>query len=193
MRLFHAGYVDRPRAQLDRFPYRLRALRLCPRQSRARACSANETAPKWGRKKTARSAGPSSSTKSRSSISRSALEQAVAQRSDVQLIAADDMIAHLTGSGNPRGRSPFRPARKAFAWREGGGRPVSFRISCFGLQLATGKRRNFMVEIDRGTMPVRRLRSGFRRASKARCASTSPRHCRQAARAAIRVEEFSRG
>ncbi len=156
LRLFHAGYVDRPRAQLDRFPtvgtapmvYAIAdrgARLLCEREGLC--CGTGE----WNRKN--REAGrPFIEHQIEIVNFRVALQRAVAQRSDVRIIQMEDMVPAL--------RQPMRSSRAPFALRaklsqRGKVREVSVVPDLvFGLQLANGKRRNFTVEIDRGTMPI---------------------------------------
>jgi len=158
MRLFHAGYVDRPRAQLDRFPisgtapmvYALAdrgARLLCEREGIA--CGNAE----WSRKN--REAGrPFIEHQIEIVNFRVALERAVRDRSDVRLVQPEEMIAP-----SPR---PTPVSSDAFSLRARVAHHGAMRESTvipdlvFGLALAGGSRRNFMVEIDRGTMPVRR-------------------------------------
>jgi len=153
--LFHAGYVDRPRAQLDRFPttgtapmvYALAnrgARLLCERDG---LCGTGE----WSRKN--REAGrPFIEHQIEIVNFQVALQRAVAQRSDVRLIAAEEMIAASRQQIRRRGAS-F--ALRAKLSHRGWVREVSVIPDLvFGLQLTSGKRLNFMVEIDRGTMPV---------------------------------------
>jgi hypothetical protein len=158
--LFHSGYVDRPRAQLDRFPtqgtapmvYALAdrgARLLCEREGFC--CGTGE----WSRKN--REAGrPFIEHQIEVVNFQVALERAVAQRSDVRFISADDMIG--------ASRQPMQASRAPFALRAKlAHRGAVHEISVvpdvvFGLELPGGSRRNFMVEIDRGTMPITRLR-----------------------------------
>jgi hypothetical protein len=156
--LFHAGYVDRPRAQLDRFPtegtapmvYALAdrgARLLCEREGFC--CGTGE----WSRKN--REAGrPFIEHQVQIVNFQVALKWAVAQRSDVRLITAEEMVA---ASREPNSRAPF--ALRAKLAHRGAVREFSVVPDVvFGLQLADGSRRNFMVEIDRGTMPISRSR-----------------------------------
>jgi hypothetical protein len=156
--LFHAGYVDRPRAQLDRFPtsgtapmvYALAdrgARLLCEREGLC--CGTGE----WSRKN--REAGrPFIEHQIEIVNFQVALQRAVAQRSDVRLVAAEDMIAASRQQLRRRG-APF--ALHAKLSHRGWVREVSVIPDfVFGLQLKNDKRLNFMVEIDRGMMPVRR-------------------------------------
>ena len=156
MRLFHAGYIDRPRAQLDYYPtsgsaplvYALadRGARLL--KERDGAAFANV---EWSRKN--RQAGrPFIEHQIEIVNFLVALQCAVSQRPNVRLVSAADM--------NAASQQPFLAAHARFALqcklpRRGAVRESSVVPDLvFGLQFADGKRRNFMVEIDRGTMPV---------------------------------------
>jgi hypothetical protein len=158
LRLFHAGYLDRPRAQLDRFPtfgtapmvYALAdrgARLLCERNGLC--CGTGE----WNRKN--REAGrPFIEHQIEIVNFQVALERGVAQRGDVRLISPEKMIA---ASREPASRAPF--ALRAKLTHRGVVHEFSVVPDVvFGLQLAGGSRRNFMVEIDRGTMPISRSR-----------------------------------
>jgi hypothetical protein len=160
LRLFHAGYLDRPRAQLDRFPTFGTApmvYALADRGARL-LCERNGLCCGTGdRSRKNREAGrPFIEHQIEIVNFQVALQRAVAQRSDVRLIAADEMIA--------ASRQPLRASRDPFALRA----KLSYRgtvheISVvpdvvFGLELPDGSRRYFMVEIDRGTMPITRSR-----------------------------------
>jgi hypothetical protein len=157
--LFHAGYVDRPRAQLDRFPtfgtapmvYAIAdrgARLLCQRDG---LCGTGE----WSRKN--REAGrPFIEHQVEIVDFQVALQRAVAQRSDVRLLQIKEMIA---ASRQPMqaGRAPF--ALRAKVTHRGAVREFSVIPDIvFGLELADGSQRNFVVEIDRGTMPIARSR-----------------------------------
>ena len=84
-----------------------------------------------------------------------ALQRAVAQRHDVRLISEEDMNTAASRRQTPASRAPF--ALRANLSHRGQMYQVSVIPDLvFGLQLADGSRRNFMVEIDRGTMPVSR-------------------------------------
>jgi len=159
MRLFHAGYIDRPRAQLDRFPisgtapmiYALAdrgARLLCEREGIM--CRDAE----WGRKN--RDAGrPFIEHQIEIVNFQVALERAAREGNDVRIVSAEEM--HTTAS-----RQPTRTGRAPFSLRTKLSHRGIVRESSvvpdlvFGLQLGNGERRNFMVEIDRGTMPVKR-------------------------------------
>ena len=79
-----------------------------------------------------------------------ALRRAVRERGDVRLVSAEEMIV---ASRQPAGRNPFMLRAKLSnrgTMREIGVIPDLV----FGLELGGGSRRYYMVEIDRGTMPI---------------------------------------
>jgi hypothetical protein len=171
-KLFHAGYTDRPRAQLDYYPtagsspiaYALadRGARLLIQRDGIEFANVE-----WSRKN--RNAGrPFIEHQLEIVELLVALQLATADRRDVQFIHPNDIIA-----GFPE---HTRSARN----------PLSLRVSLahhgamheiglvpdlvFGLQFSDGSRRCFMVEIDRGTMPVVRsdfLQTSFERKMRA--------------------------
>ncbi|HTW53359.1 MAG TPA: replication-relaxation family protein, partial [Stellaceae bacterium] len=159
LRLFHAGYVDRPRAQLDYYPtagsapmvYALadRGARLL--RERDGITIAN---PELSRKN--REAGrPFIEHQIEIVNFQVALQRAAAQRSDVRLISADEMNSAASRQPMPASRAPF--ALRAKLAHRGVVREFSVVPDIvFGLELSDGSRRNFMVEIDRGTMPISR-------------------------------------
>lgn len=155
-RLYHAGYLDRPRAQLDRFPvgsdhyvYALAnrgARLLCERDG---LCGTGD----WSRKN--REAGrPFIEHQVEIVNFQVALQRAVVQRSDVRLIQMEDMIAASRQQVRGRGASFALHAKPSHGGWIREAKAVPDLV--FGLQLTNGKRLNFMVEIDRGMMPVRR-------------------------------------
>jgi hypothetical protein len=76
----------------------------------------------------------------------------VRERGDLRLVSAEEMIA---ASPQPVSRNPFMLRTKLSdrgIMRQAGVIPDLV----FGMTLVDGSRRNFMVEIDRGTMPVSR-------------------------------------
>jgi Replication-relaxation len=157
MRLFHAGYVDRPRAQLDHYPmagsapmiYALadRGVRLLKEWDGAAVRN-----PEWSRKN--REAGRPFIEHQIAIVDfQVALQRAVRERSDIQLVSAEEM---LTAAPRPSsGRDPF--ALRARLSDRGVVRDTAVVPDLVsGLELPGGGQRNFMVEIDRGTMPVTR-------------------------------------
>jgi hypothetical protein len=154
-RLFHAGFLDRPRAQLDRFPsgsphfvYALadRGARLLIE------CDSVEFANvEWSRKN--RQAGrPFIEHQVEIMDFYVGLECAARARGDVQLIHPDEMAGTFPDT-RVRARNPFT-LRVTLSHR-GIMREIGLVPDfAFGLSLADGSRRNFLVEIDRATMPV---------------------------------------
>lgn len=157
-RLFHAGYVDRPRAQLDYYPtagsapmvYALadRGARLLIERDGIAFANVE-----WSRKN--RSAGrPFIEHQLAVMDFYVSLQSAAERRDDVRLIHADEMLAAFPDQSLTE--------RNAFALRvriKHRGRAHEIGVVpdlVFGLRLRDGSRRNFMVEIDRGTMPVTR-------------------------------------
>src|SRR5713101_97412 len=158
MRLFHAGYIDRPRAQLDRFP------------SEGSAPITYALADRGGRLLRERDgiplSNPEVSRKNRDAGRpfiehqieianfQVALQRAVAKHPGVRLITPTEIKA------GPR--QPMQASRAPFALRAKlAHRGVVREIAVvpdivFGLELPDRSRRYFMVEIDRGTMPVTR-------------------------------------
>jgi uncharacterized protein YecE (DUF72 family) len=128
MRLFHAGYIDRPRAQLDRFPSSGSSHYIYALADRGARLLREEDGvefrnTEWSRKN--REAGrPFIEHQIEIVNFQVALQRAVAQRSDLRFVPAEEM--NIAGSRQPKplGRAPF----------------------AFGLELAAGSRRNFMVE-----------------------------------------------
>ena len=157
LRLFHAGYVDRPRAQLDRFPttgtapmiYALAdrgARLLCERDG---ICGNAE----WGRKNR-EARRPFIEHQIEIVNFQVALQRTVRERGDVRLIHPEEMIAASPRRARATGDAFSLHAKVAHrgTMREG----TVIPDVVFGLALPGGSRRNFLVEIDRGTMPVRR-------------------------------------
>src|SRR5437879_1974841 len=108
MRLFHAGYIDRPRAQLDRFPTSGSAHYIYALADRGVRLLREEDGvafrnPEWSRKN--REAGrPFIEHQIEIVNFQVALQRAVAQRSDVRLVSAEEMLA---ASRRPAARNPF--------------------------------------------------------------------------------------
>jgi hypothetical protein len=164
LRLFHSGYVDRPRAQLDYYPtagsapmvYALADLGAHLLRERDRTQSVNIA---WGRKN--REAGrPFIEHQLEIADFQVALERAVRDRTDIRLIHSDELIAAFPEqTGSMHNPLSLRVTDKGY---EIGLIPDLI----FGIRFPDETRRCFMVEIDRGTMPVRRadlMRSNFER------------------------------
>src|SRR5262249_40432244 len=90
-----------------------------------------------------------------------ALDQAARDRSDLRLIHADDIIAGMPERPNGS-RNPL--ALRVPRTHQGAVRDISVIPDLvFGLQFRDGSKRCFMVEIDRGTMPI--VRADFEQTS----------------------------
>jgi hypothetical protein len=159
MRLFHAGYLDRPRAQLDRFPttgsahyiYALadRGARLL--RERDGIVFANREVSRKNRE----AGRPFIEHQIEIVNFQVALQRAVQERPELHLIDPVEMEQIASRKARTRSRSPF--ALRTKLSDQGKVREASVIPDLvFGLDLANGERRNFMVEIDRGTMPIHR-------------------------------------
>jgi DNA-binding Lrp family transcriptional regulator len=164
-RLFHAGYIDRPRAQLDYYPtagsapmvYAIadRGARLLIERD-----GANFANVEWSRKN--REAGrPFIEHQLEIADFHAALKRAANARHDLQIIDPAEIIASSPGETQAV-RNPLA-MRVRLAHRG-----VMHDIGLipdfvFGLRFQDGSRRCFMVEIDRGTMPI--VRTNFQQTS----------------------------
>jgi hypothetical protein len=154
--LFHAGYIDRPRAQLDYYPtsgsaplvYALadRGARLLIERDGIEFANVE-----WSRKN--REAGRPFIEHQLAIVDFSVgLEHAVRARPDIRLIRLDEIAAALPERIRNM-RNPF--SLKVKVAQRGLVRERAIVPDfTFGLALADGSRRYFMVEIDRGTMPI---------------------------------------
>lgn len=157
-RLFHAGYVDRPRAQLDYYPtagsapiaYALadRGARLLIERDGIDFANVE-----WSRKN--RSAGrPFIEHQLEIVDFYVALQNAASRRRDVRLIHSEEIIASFPDQSFSE-RNPFTLRVKIS--HQGMAHEIGLIPDLvFGLKFADGSRRCFMVEIDRGTMPIAR-------------------------------------
>ena len=172
LRLFHAGYIDRPRAQLDYYPtagsspiaYALadRGARLLIQRDGIEFANVE-----WSRKN--RKAGRPFIEHQLEIVDFSvALQRATGARRDVQFIHPNDIIAAFP--------EQTRAARNPLSLRvklshQGAVHKIGLVPDLvFGLQFADGSRHSFIVEIDRGTMPIARsdfLQTSFERKMRA--------------------------
>jgi hypothetical protein len=155
--LFHAAYLDRPRAQLDYYPARgsdHMVYALADRGARLlRQHGEDVHLNDWSRKN--REAGrPFIEHQIEIVNFQVALERAVRTHPGLRLLEEQELIA--------ASRRPERSSRDVFA--------LGAKVRCrgtmresrvipdlvFGLALADGTRRCYVAEIDRGTMPVER-------------------------------------
>jgi hypothetical protein len=155
-RLFHAGYVDRPRAQLDYYPtsgsspmvYALadRGARLLIQRDGIDFANVE-----WSRKN--RQAGrPFIEHQLEIMDFYVGLQIAMRDRTDVRLIHPDELVVAFPDQSFSE-RNPF--ALKVKVPHRGAMLEIGLVPDLvFGVSLADGTRRHFMVEIDRGTMPI---------------------------------------
>jgi DNA-binding Lrp family transcriptional regulator len=155
-RLFHSGYLDRPRAQLDFYPTAGSAPMVYALADRgARLLIQHDGIDfanvEWSRKN--RNAG-------RSFIEHQleimdfhvGLQCAARDRSDLRLVHPDEIVAAFPDQ-TFSARNPF--ALHVEVRHRGTVHDIGIVPDfVFGLMLADGARRSFMVEIDRGTMPI---------------------------------------
>jgi len=155
-RLFHAGYVDRPRAQLDYYPSAGSApiaYALADRGAKLliERTGADFANVEWSRKN--REAGrPFIEHQLEIMDFYVALQRAAAERTDVRIIHPDEIVAEFPDQSFAA-RDPF--ALRVKLSEQGFVRDIGLIPDLvFGLRLSDGSRRCFMVEIDRGTMPI---------------------------------------
>jgi DNA-binding Lrp family transcriptional regulator len=157
-RLFHAGYLDRPRAQLDYYPTAGSApiaYALADRGARllTERYGVDFANVEWSRKN--REAGRPFIEHQLEAIDfYVSLQSAVAAHGDAQLIHHDEIIAAFPEKQR-NARNPL--ALRVRLARDGVMHDVGVVPDLvFGLRFPDGSRRCFMVEIDRGTMPISR-------------------------------------
>jgi DNA-binding Lrp family transcriptional regulator len=155
-RLFHAGYIDRPRAQLDYYPTAGSApiaYALADRGARLLIqCDGVDFANvEWSRKN--REAGrPFIEHQLEVMDFYVTLQCAARSRSDVRIIQASELVAKFPDQ-RVNARNPF--ALRVRLSHSGVLHDIAVVPDlAFGLGFPDGSRKCFMVEIDRGTMPV---------------------------------------
>jgi len=155
-KLFHAGYLDRPRAQLDYYPTSGSAPIAYALADRGARLLADRygllfSNIEWSRKN--REAGrPFIEHQLGVTDFHLALQLAARERPDLRVIHADELSAAFSAPP-AQGRNAF--SLKAKVSQRGLTRERSVVPDLvFGLALPNASRRYFMVEIDRGTMPV---------------------------------------
>ena len=193
LRLFHAGYVDRPRAQLDYYPtsgsapfiYALADQGAC---LLAEHDSAHFSHLEWGRKNH-KAGRPFIEHQIEIMDFYVSLQLAVRNRPDLSFIHADELAAQCPTQALDR-KTPFALHVHI---NKGG---VTHEVSAvpdlaFGIRYSDGSRRCFLVEIDRGTMPVARSdvrQTSFERKMRAYLAAhTAKLHTRHFGWKAFRV------
>jgi DNA-binding Lrp family transcriptional regulator len=163
--LFHHGYIDRPRAQLDYYPTAVSApiaYALANRGARLLKQHGIVFANlEWSRKN--HEAGrPFIEHQLEIMDFYVALQTAMRARNDARVIHSDEMIATLPDRSFAARLLLRVKLRDQGAVHEIGVVPDLV----FGIRLASGAQYNFIVEIDRGTMPI--VRSDIRQTSFAR-------------------------
>jgi hypothetical protein len=163
--LFHHGYIDRPRAQLDYYPTAGSApiaYALADRGARLliERHGIDFANIEWSRNNR-RAGRPYIEHQLEIMDFCVALEFATRMRTDLRLIYPDEMVMSFPDQTFSE-RDPF--ALRVRVMHQGVAREVGLVPDLvFGLALPYGSRRCFMVEIDRGTMPV--VRSDFSQTS----------------------------
>jgi hypothetical protein len=157
LRLFHAGYVDRPRAQLDYFPTSGSAPMVYALADRG-ARLLNERGIEFANTEWSRKNGEAG----RPFIEHQleivdfcvSLHLAVRGRGEIRLIHSDELIASFP-EHTRRMRNPL--ALRVTLSHDGEAHEIGVVPDLiFGIGYSDGSRRCFMVEIDRGTMPISR-------------------------------------
>lgn len=152
-KLFHAGYVDRPRAQLDHYPSSGSAPMIYALAGRGARLIAGRAEGEWERK---------NENVGRPFIEHQlevmdfyvSLQLAVRNRPDPRLILPEELAASFPVLVSGR-KNPF--ALRVQLSQDGIAHDIGLVPDlAFGLRFPDGSRRCFMVEIDRGTMPVTR-------------------------------------
>ena len=163
--LFHAGYIDRPRAQLDRFPSTGSAPMVYALADRGARLLRDMDGIRFRNQEWSRKNREAGRPFIEHQVGIADFQVAIARAAPahgIHVIPAEEMIAAP--------RRPITP--QSFELRS----KLSHRGAIhdvgvvpdlvFGLRSCDGSRRNFMVEIDRGTMPV--VRSDLAQTSVAR-------------------------
>jgi hypothetical protein len=152
-RLFHAGYIDRPRAQLDYYPTSGSAPMAYALADRGARLLADLHGVGWDRKNH-RAGRPFIEHQLEIAEFYVALQRATRDRSGVRLIHPNELIAAFPAETRAL-RNPL--ALRVCLSHEGMNHDVGVVPDLiFGLRFPDGSRRCFMVEIDRGTMPITR-------------------------------------
>lgn len=155
--LFHAGYIDRPHAQLDRFPTTGSAAivyALADRGARLLRASggSNVSEIDWGRRN--REAGRPFIEHQLEIADFEVAAQTSAERSGYHYAGTHEIAAGILNSpGNASGVNPF--AFRVTVSRRGVRQEIGL-VSDIAFELRKRAPRNFLVEIDRGTMPITR-------------------------------------
>lgn len=165
LRLFHSGHVDRPRAQLDYYPTAGSA----PMVYALADLGAHLLLERDGTEFTNVELSRKNREAGRPFVEHQleivdfyvSLQLAAQNRSDIRLIHSDELIAAFPEQTRAM-RNPL--AMRVTVSRDGKAHEVGLIPDLiFGIAFSDDSRRCFMVEIDRGTMPI--SRSDFRQTS----------------------------
>lgn len=171
-RLFHAAYLDRPHAQLDYYPTSGSAPMVYALANRGARLLIERYGidfanVEWSRKNH-KAGRPFIEHQLEIVDFQVALDRATRDRSDLRLMHADDIIAGMPEETRAR-RNPLTFRVKLS--HQGSLREIGVVPDLvFGLESRDGSKRSFMVEIDRGTMPVVRadiVQTSFERKMRA--------------------------
>jgi len=158
LRLFHAGYIDRPRAQLDTYPTQGSASMAYAIADRGMRLLAGRDGTAFANRERSRN----NARVRRPFIEHQlevmdfyvALVTSTRDRDDVRLMPPEELVAGFPQPPSNAG-NPF--AMRVDLSRNGRMQEVGLVPDlAFGLMHADGSKRCFLVEIDRGTMPIRR-------------------------------------
>lgn len=157
-RLFHASYLDRPRAQLDYYPTSGSAPMAYALAQRGAEMLEEFGICKGARSEWSRKNGGAGRPFIEHQLEivefQVALERGVCNRSDIRLISSDELIAAFPRETRSK---PNPLSLRVAISHEGKSQEISVIPDLiFGLGFRDGSRRCFMVEIDRGTMPISR-------------------------------------
>lgn len=164
--LFHAGYVDRPRAQLDYYPTRGSApmvyaladwgARLLSKQGESKLLESVD----WARKN--REAGRPFIEHQLEIADFEVAAQLAAESLSYRYANADDIASNLPAAAGSTWGDPF--ALRVTVSHQGLRHDIGLVPDiAFAIDMDKGGRRNFLVEIDRGTMPI--VRADFSQTS----------------------------
>lgn len=155
--LFHAGYLDRPRAQLDRFPTEGSASMIYALADRGAQLLRERDGVTFANpelsRKNRRAGRPFIEHQVEIVNFQVSLQLAVQACPGMLLLDETDLIAAA-----PRPLASRAPLALHAKLSDRGRVQEASAVPdvVFGLDLPAGQRRNFVAEIDRGTMPVRR-------------------------------------
>jgi hypothetical protein len=156
-RLFHAGYIDRPRAQLDYYPTGgsvAMVYALADRGGRLLVDSGLESENLAISRNNQLAGRPFIEHQLEVVEFSVAVELAVRRRRDIRLIKSDELVSAFPDRTRAR-RNPL--LLRTSVSHQGAAQEVGIVPDLvFGIGFPDSTRRCFMVEMDRGTMPITR-------------------------------------